>query len=163
MQMTEKISRITAPELSGFTKDLAVIVFGREVLGTHCLSGKASNAHKGKERKPQLCPEKVKKIVEFMETRFQGQAEIMQKVHQALRQKCNDDAKYSVPIWTTLYLSALATTLAVTCPPLAAILFVIFQILFSGESQQLIRSKVQEKTKDHLKSALHHINLYDYL
>ncbi|CAG0904354.1 unnamed protein product [Darwinula stevensoni] len=71
--------------------------------------------------------------------------------------------KYSVPIWTTLYLSALAATLAVTCPPLAAILFVIFQILFSGDSQRLIRSKVQEKTKEHLKSALHHINLHDYL
>ena len=61
--MTERIARITATELSTFTKEVAVIVFGTKVLGTHYLSGKPSNAHKGKERKPQLSPEKVKNIV----------------------------------------------------------------------------------------------------
>jgi predicted nucleic acid-binding Zn ribbon protein len=38
------------------TKDLAMAVFGRNVLATHSLTGHRSNSHKGGETKPALDP-----------------------------------------------------------------------------------------------------------
>nr|XP_021331036.1 uncharacterized protein LOC108183877 [Danio rerio] len=45
------------------TKDLLVAVFGRNTLGTHCYTGKCSNAFRGKAAKPRLDSEKVSDII----------------------------------------------------------------------------------------------------
>ncbi|KAL0172276.1 hypothetical protein M9458_032587, partial [Cirrhinus mrigala] len=43
---------------SAMVKDLAVAVFGREMLATHGLSGRAGNANKGTTAKPALDQDK---------------------------------------------------------------------------------------------------------
>ncbi|XP_058878891.1 uncharacterized protein LOC131736947 [Acipenser ruthenus] len=45
---------------TAMVKDLAVAVFGREVLSTHGLSGRAGNANHGSIAKPALDPGKIK-------------------------------------------------------------------------------------------------------
>lgn len=45
------------------TRELCVAVFGRQVLRTHSLTGKTSNAFRHKEAKPQLDPDKVADII----------------------------------------------------------------------------------------------------
>ena len=44
-------------------KELCVVVFGRETLATHSLTGRASNAHQGKQAKPALEEAKVADIM----------------------------------------------------------------------------------------------------
>lgn len=46
------------------------MIWDREVLSTHSLTGKCSNAYKGKEPKPQLDQEKVNSICEFTSKKF---------------------------------------------------------------------------------------------
>lgn len=48
------------------TKDLAVAVFGRQLLATHGLSGKTGNANKGSTAKPSLDSTKVNLILGTM-------------------------------------------------------------------------------------------------
>ena len=44
-------------------KELCVVVFGRETLATHSLTGRVSNAHQGKQPKPHLDEAKVADIM----------------------------------------------------------------------------------------------------
>lgn len=44
-------------------KELCTVVFGREVLRTHSLTGKISNAHKGRIAKPALDTQKVQDLI----------------------------------------------------------------------------------------------------
>ena len=63
-----KISRAQAKSLKlkttlkDFVYAIMAMVWSREVLASHTISGKMSNAFKGKEAKPQLDPQTVKSI-----------------------------------------------------------------------------------------------------
>lgn len=71
---------------TAMVKDLAVAVFGREVLSTHRLSGRAGNANHG-----SIDPGKIKLLLETVQGKFPG---VPQKfMRAALREKLNDEHK----------------------------------------------------------------------
>ena len=60
----------TKSSLKNFVYSIMGMLWTREVLCTHSITGKASNAFKEKEAKPQLDPEKVKSICGMLFSHF---------------------------------------------------------------------------------------------
>ncbi|XP_045065752.1 uncharacterized protein LOC121547260 [Coregonus clupeaformis] len=79
---------------TAMVKDLAVAVFGREVIATHGLSGKTGNANKGTSAKPALDEGKDKLIIETVQDKF---PDIPPKfIRAALREKMNDEHTFHI-------------------------------------------------------------------
>ncbi|XP_062864603.1 early boundary activity protein 1-like [Trichomycterus rosablanca] len=72
------------------TKDLLLAVFGRRKLATHTYTGKCSNAFRGREAKPQLDPDKVCDIINYIRKKFGTDIRL---IKQAISQKCADECK----------------------------------------------------------------------
>lgn len=75
----ELLSLHGTPKL--FTYAVMEMVWSRDVLATHSLTGKMSNAHKDKDPKPSLDPVKVAAICDMVVNKFHLQGDKEVKAH----------------------------------------------------------------------------------
>ncbi|KAJ8273301.1 hypothetical protein GJAV_G00100000 [Gymnothorax javanicus] len=72
------------------TRECCIAVFGRQVLASHSVTGKSSNAFKGKEAKPPLDPVKLSDIIGYINAKT---GLTKQEIKKIIAQKCADEEK----------------------------------------------------------------------